>query len=153
MNEPKNDGGGSVFPGCGTCLGLTIRNNPNVKPETDCARFYSWGRLHAGGKEQMNHNLFPTLHEPRSYTRCMDIEREIKLNGIIYLCNFEVSIRFWEDDAKYPELDCVSKCQAFDNGGHQVTDAVLLGQLDAMVTLYAKDNLVDLADDFQRLKG
>lgn len=91
-------------------------------------------------------NTFNHFIEPRSFTRVIDIERELKLDSIVYLCDFEVSIKLWENDERCPEFDSCSRVEAYDAGGHQVRDTAILGRLDAMAELYCKDNLVDLAE-------
>lgn len=94
----------------------------------------------------MKHPLFPPLNEIRSYTQVIQLEREI--GGL--LCNFEVGVRRWTDDARYPEIDCVSAIEAFDRGGHQVRNIVTLNMLSVIMHTYCREHIYDIIDAIEK---
>lgn len=70
----------------------------------------------------MRFDTFNHFIESQSYTRTIEVERMLKLDGIEYLCSFEIAFKLWRDESNYSSIDAVSSVAAYDMGGHQVRD-------------------------------
>lgn len=91
--------------------------------------------------------IYSHFCQPVPYFKCIEVEREFKLDDHTYSCKFEISLKLWRDDEGYPSVDCVSDCEAYDQGGHCITDKGIRAKLNAMSEAWAKENVDELAEE------
>lgn len=94
--------------------------------------------------------FYRTFQEPRSYTKTIDIERTLTRNGIEFHCGFEVSVKFWEDNAHLPSIDCVSSVEAWYFNGQSVGHESILKDLDELAKQYAAEHIDDIIEEIER---
>ncbi len=95
---------------------------------------------------EAQHARHEALSEPRPYCRVIDIERTLTRKGIEFHCGFEVSVKFWEDNAHLPSIDCVSGVDAWYFNGQPVGHPGILSDLDTIAEQYAQNHLDELVE-------
>lgn len=90
--------------------------------------------------------FYRTFQEPRSYTKVLELERTFTRKGIEYVCEFECSVRLWENHEKEPSIDCVSSVEAWYFNGQPVGHESILDDLDIMAQQYALTHIEELLE-------
>ena len=90
-------------------------------------------------------SIWQHFNAPRPYTRTIELERSI--GG--FQCQFEVSVKLWPEHEQFPEIDCVSEIEAFNDGGQQCTNRATINTLETLVQTYCKEHLDEIVNDIE----
>lgn len=96
--------------------------------------------------EAQQESLYRQFCQNTRHRHTLDLERLITVDGVQYLCGFEVSIEWHDDFYPLTRIECISEVEATNEACQEHFSTELRAKIDRAVRAYCEDRIEELEE-------